>query len=61
MARVESIIDAKYAYARAVIQYDYYRLALNGPEAPPPVEEEVLVEEPIEEITEPTQQQDLWF
>lgn len=58
---VNAVIDAKYAYARAVIQYDYYRLALNGPEAPPPVEEEVLVEEPIEEITEPTQQQNLWF
>ena len=51
---VNTIIDAKYAYARAVIQYDYYRLALNGPEAPPPVEEEVLVEEQVEEITEPT-------
>ena len=58
---VAAIIDAKYAYARAVIQYDYYRLALNGPEAPPPVEEEVLVEEQVEEITEPTQQQNLWF
>lgn len=54
VARVESIIDAKYACARAVIQYDYYRLALNGPEAPPPVEEEVLVDEQVEEITEPT-------
>ena len=51
---VNTIIDAKYAYARALIQYDYYRLALNGPEAPPPVEEEVLVEEQVEEITEPT-------
>jgi len=51
---VAAIIDAKYAYARAIIQYDYYRLALNGPEAPPPVEEEVLVEEQVEEITEPT-------
>ncbi|MBQ3548857.1 MAG: LTA synthase family protein [Oscillospiraceae bacterium] len=58
---VNAVIDAKYAYARAIIQYDYLRLALNGPEAPPPVEEEVPVEEPVEENTEPTQQQNHWF
>ncbi len=58
---VAAIIDAKYAYARAVIQYDYYRLALNGPEAPPPIVEEVIEEEVVEETTEPTQEQNLWF
>jgi hypothetical protein len=52
-ARVEAIIDAKYAYARALIQHDYYRMVLNGPEAPPVVEEIVTeaptVEEPVTE------------
>ena len=58
---VTAIIDAKYAYARAIIQHDDYRLALTGPEALPPVEEEVMAEEQVEEIPEPTQQQSLWF
>lgn len=52
-AQVEAIIDAKYAYARALIQHDYYRMVLNGPEAPPVVEEIVTeaptVEEPVTE------------
>ena len=61
---VAAIIDAKFAYARAVIQYDYYRLALNGPEAPPPVEEEVLVDEQVEdtaEMVEDTTAEETWF
>ena len=61
---VAAIIDAKFAYARAIIQYDYYRLALNGPEAPPPVEEEVLVEEQVEdnaEMVEDTTAEETWF
>ena len=45
---VNAVIDAKYAYARAIIQYDYLRLALNGPEAPPVVDAPVT-EEPIVE------------
>lgn len=55
VSAVDSIIDAKYAYARALIQYDYYRLVLNGPEAPL-YEEEPIVEEPVEEVPveEPT-------
>ncbi len=60
---VAAIIDAKFAYARAIIQYDYYRLALNGPEAPPPVEE-VLVEEQVEdnaEMVEDTTAEANWF
>lgn len=48
VTQVESIIDAKYAYARAIIQYDYYRLVLNGPEAPP------VTELPVENVSEPT-------
>ena len=42
---VNAVIDAKYAYARAIIQYDYLRLALNGPEAPP------VVDAPVTEAT----------
>ena len=60
---VAAIIDAKFAYARAIIQYDYYRLALNGPEAPPPVEE-VLVDEQVEdnaEMVEDTTAEANWF
>lgn len=60
---VAAIIDAKFAYARAIIQYDYYRLALNGPEAPPPVEE-VLVDEQVEdnaEMVEDTTAETNWF
>ena len=63
MDTVAAIIDAKFAYARAIIQYDYYRLALNGPEAPPPVEE-VLVDEQVEdnaEMVEDTTAEANWF
>ena len=56
---VMAIVDVKFAYARAVIQYDYYRLALNGPEAPPVVEE--IVEDVVEEPTEQVEEDDFWF
>ena len=60
---VNAIIDVKYAYARAIIQHDYYRFALNGPEAPPPIEEEVMVEETVEDNTEMVEDttEETWF
>lgn len=53
---VNAVVDVKYAYARAIIQYDYYRLALDGPEAAPVVEEEF-----VEEVVTEPETTENWF